>query len=243
MNSKFSLLSFMFFLVFGFIANSQLAQVGMTGSGDILITASSQLAGRATINIPLNELDFEGSPYIEETYKSGKIIYVGKPVRDILFRYNAYNEEIEVKKSSIDSDSLKALKRDKKIAILANGRTLKFLYFTDKLKRRLHGYLFSIVDNKYSLYKRENVKFSEPKRAQTSFEKNVSARFTKFEAFYIGINNQDILEISNSKNKFLEQLPLKTRKKTAEFIKSKKLKVKLENDLIQIIEFLNTIED
>lgn len=217
--------------------HAQLAQVGMTGSGDILVTVNSQMLGKMTMNVPLDEIEFIGSPFINEEFENATIVYKDEEVGNMLFRYNAYNEEIELKESKYHE--AKALRWHPDLHIVKNNVPLRLMEFSNKDKQKLKGYLFELIEGKFSLYKRMNVKFSEPKKATTSLDKDVPARFTQFEAFYSRIDQNEVIEISGSKKQFLIELPPQLRKKTAEFIKARKLKLKREEDLVLIFNFLN----
>ena len=44
-----------------------------------------------------NRSDIQGSPYTSNAFQYTTFFYDGEPVQNIYYRYNAYNEEIEIK--------------------------------------------------------------------------------------------------------------------------------------------------
>ena len=142
--------------------NAQLAQVGMTGSGDILVTVNSQMLGRMKTNVPLSDIEFIGSPFINEEFENATIVYKDEVVGNMFYRYNAYNEEIELKKSKYHE--AQALRRHPDLHIVTKNIPLRLMNFSDKNNLKLTGYLFQLIEGKHSLYKRMNVKIRNLKR-------------------------------------------------------------------------------
>jgi len=183
-----------------------------------------------------------GSAYLADFFLPTKLYYDDEFMRNIYYRYNAYNEEIEVKQnSSMNSGNISALNKDKKISILMDNRKMSFMTFVTSKNRTLNGYLIELMDGwKYDLYKREHIIFSAGRISTNSFVKAVPNRFTKFTEYYFqkeGVNRID--EIVSNNRQFLKLLgtPVKNEMKT--FLKDNKLNVKNEADLMKVFEELN----
>lgn len=188
---------------------------------------------------PLSELDYTGSPFINEEYLACEIFYGDKSYGKMFYKYNAYNEEIQIK-NSVYKREFSALKRDKNVFIITNGIPLKFQNFLDKNGKKLRGYLFSLVQNRYSLYKRENVKYTEPSKAPTSFSKDIPAKFRKFVAYYFQKENGEIVELEPKKKKILNWLSSKDKNLLENWADFKTKKFNKEKDLIEIFNYLNS---
>ncbi len=190
------------FLFITFNLFGQFSSHGVTGSADIIVTGTLEpIAGLKAI--PLNEIEYTGSPFLNEEYATCEIVFNGKKVGTMYYKYNAYNEEIQVKKNKYTKD-YSALRRDKKVALISNGVALQFHVFYNKKNEKLLGYMFNLISGKYSLYKRVNVKFTDLIKAQTSFQKDIPAKFTKFDAYYYQSGNGKIKEIELKKKKLLK---------------------------------------
>ncbi len=185
----------------------------------------------------------QGSPYTYNTFKPATLHYDGEKIGTIFYRYNALNEEIEIKKTPLLEEEHQALMNDKNIHITVDGKKMSFKTFITAKKRTTNGYLTQLIDGTtYDLYKRITVKFTEGSPAQNSFVSAVPARFSKFTEYYFqkkGVNRIDEIIAKNSK--FLKLLDTGAKEKMKIYLKEHKLNVKNERDLIKAIKYLNTL--
>ncbi len=188
--------------------------------------------------------DFQGSPYVSNTFLPTTMFYKDENLGQIFYRHNALNEEVEIKKSNLEEEGIKSLARDKNISILIDGKKMGFKTFVDAKGRTMNGYLISLFEgDTYDLYKRTHVKFTEGKPATSSFTKAVPSRFSQFTEYYFqkeGVNRMDEITLKNSKLiKLISDATAKEKLKL--YLKENELNVKEEADLIKAFEFLNTL--
>lgn len=192
-------------------------------------------------NTKLNVDDFQGSPYTSDTFQPTTLFDKGKEVGQFYYRYNAYNGEIEIK-SSITDTGVGSLSRDKSLAVLEDGKKLSFKTFIDKNKNTMNGYLLELIDGeKYNLYERTKVKYTEGAPAANSFVMATPNKFSQFTEYYIekeGGNRIDEIETSN--RKILKVLDGEDKEKIKAYLKENKIKVRSIEDLKKIIEVLNS---
>lgn len=185
--------------------------------------------------------DAQGSPYTSNTFSPTPLYYEDEKVSTVFYRYNALNEELEIKSSNTGDDLVKGLARDKELNIRPNGKKMSFKTFITSKKRTTNGYLTELVSGKkYDLYKRISVKFTAATAAQNSFVKATPARFTQFTEYYFqkeGVNRID--EILLKKGKLLKLVEASKKDALNSYIKENDINLKNENDLIKVFEFLN----
>lgn len=211
-------------------------------------------AGAAIANFlgPVNEayqkrreidLDkFQGSPYTSNTFAPTILKYNDEVVGNIYYRYNALNEEIEIKKTSSEDEPYKALVKDKEVSLLINAKPLSFKTFVTEKNETINGYLTLLQKgNTYDLYQRTLVKFTEGQPAQNSFVAAVPSRFTKFTEYYFqkdGVNRID--QIPQKNKKLLKLIDASKREDLKIFIKENNLNIKNEQDLAKVFDYLNS---
>ena len=182
-----------------------------------------------------------GSAYADEEFKPGKVYYKEEYLGDFYYRHNAYNSEIELRRTHLKEEKQIALIKDPDVSLLdIKGREVRFLTFSAKKNKKKDGYLTLLVDgNKLKLFHRLAVKYTEAKPAANSMVNATPSRFSHFTEFYF--------QESGSSKIFL--VPLKTGKFLKLFgrenqdlealIKKQKLDLENEKDITQIFEFLN----
>ena len=213
----------------------------MDGSAAIINTLLGDMASRDAKRTK-NYDEFQGSPYVSNNFKQTRILYNNEDMGTMFYRYNALNEEIEIKNTLLEEEGTKGLSRDKNISILVDGKELSFKTFVTSKKNTLNGYLLQLIDGEtYDLYKRTRVKFTEGKPAPNSFVKAVPARFSQFTEYYFqkeGVNRIDEIPLSN--NKLLKLLSGNDKESLKNYLKENKIKIKEEEDLVKAFNYLNT---
>lgn len=185
--------------------------------------------------------EFSGIPYTDLNFKKTAVYFRDEYQGDIYYRYNAFNEEIEIKESP-EQQGIRALGRNKAIAITVNGKPMAFKTFIDKTGRTLNGYLTTLQSSgPYTLYKRTNVKFTEGKKAENSFVKDVPSKFSHFTEYYMEVDGVDqINEIKLKNSKLLDMITDEEKKLALKaYMKENRMNIKNENDLISAFVFLN----
>lgn len=214
----------------------------MDGSAAIINTLLGDISSRDAKRTK-NYDEFQGSPYASNNFKQTKIFYNDEDMGTMFYRYNALNEEIEIKNTMLEEEDTKGLSRDKNISIQMDGKKLSFKTFVTSKKNTLNGYLLQLMDGEtYDLYRRTRVKFSEGKPAPNSFVKAVPSRFSQFTEYYFqkeGINRIDEIPLSN--NQLLKLLSGTDKEALKNYLKENKIKIKEEDDLIKAFNFLNTL--
>ncbi len=193
-------------------------------------------------NTVLNDQYIQGSPYTSNSFSPTQLYYKDEQVGNIFYRYNALNEEVEIRKTNSEGETIRSLAKDKELNLRLNGKKMSFKTFITSEKRTTNGYLTELVKGKeYDLYKRIHVKFSEATAPQNSFVKAIPARFIKFTEFYVqkkGTSRID--ELPLKKTKLLNLLDDSKKGATKQFLKANDINLKDEADMIKVFEFLNT---
>lgn len=189
--------------------------------------------------IDLNE--FQGSPYTSNDFAPTILYYKDENLGKIYYRYNALNGEIEIKKTNLEEEGYQALARDKDLSIIVDDNPLSFKTFVTSKNNTENGYLSIIKDGeKYDLFKRTHVKYTEGQPAQNSFVAAVPSRFSHFTEYYIqkkGVNRIDEIPLKN--RKLIKLLDDSEKARTKTFLKKNDLNIKNEADLIEVIDYLN----
>lgn len=182
----------------------------------------------------------EGSPYMSNIFTPAQLFYGNEPAGNIYYRYNAYNEEIEIKQENKENELIRGLGKDKKIRLIANGKSMSFKTFIDKNGNTKNGYLTLLSDGKYKLYKHLKVTFKEAKKAENSFVKGSPAKFLQSTEFYLeGPDGKRIDEIQFSTKKLLNLVDKDKQEGLKSYLKEKKIKINDENSLHKVLNYLN----
>lgn len=183
-----------------------------------------------------------GSQYITEGFVSAKIsiienkIYPGK--------YNAFLDQIEIMSKDgtvyvMDKDG----RKDIAITFIDTKKTYQLFNYLDKKNKNNLGYFISMNNRDLNvlLLKRERIKFVKERKAKTSYDKNKLAEYKKLEdIYYIKIKDKPAVLVANNKTKLIKLFP-EHKNKISAFVKTEKLNMNNETDIIKLINYINKI--
>lgn len=176
-----------------------------------------------------------GSPYLNKLFAPAVVSGVSK---NAMMRYDAFSDEFEFVNSSKDTLVFNKVEPYNTITFTITNTKYKLVDY-DKKGKTVTGYLIWLCEkNDFTLFKKQNVVYTDEKIATTSFDRNLPAKFDREkDSFYFKNKNQGIIEFPTSKKGLLKLFPDKKDALEA-FIKENNIDFKNEADLIRVAGFL-----
>ena len=175
--------------------------------------------------------NIEGSPYLQKNFIATKID--GTNATEDL-RYNIYADQLEISKNS-------------EIFVLPKSSTYtRFIFSPNEVIQYLEtgdansGYFIELVNGKSKLYKKLKINFLKPKEGKSGYEESRAAAFTQgTPEYYYQLSSQQPLKVV-SQEEIFKAFPDK-ESTLKEYFKKNKTKFTKEQDLKNLIVFLNTL--
>ncbi|MGO3181360.1 MAG: hypothetical protein ACTIJ9_00865 [Aequorivita sp.] len=228
----------LFICLIALATNTLMAQKGMPKL-DIYKTTIN--INEKALAFGLTEAEFEtikDEAYANPEFVEGNI-YQGENLikSEVPMRYNAYADEIEIKKSPYD-ENYSALTKNPDIFVKMGNDLYLFVPFEGSNAKG--GYFNVLNDGKtYDLYKKVTSTYNEPKKAQTTYGRDTPPGFSKSVVYYL-VEDGSFMEMPNRKSKILKMMnEKKSEMKT--FIKENKLDLDKEGDLIKAVKHFDSL--
>lgn len=181
--------------------SAQFAEGSMTRNADI-----SQLNQVLTVKSEFKkDSEVIGSIFLDPNFRNAKIAGIAEnwPVR-----YDAYRDEIEVKKGN-DVFALKKENPFSNITLLDKNESIVLADY--KLnKKSMNGYLFTVLQDKdFTLLKKQSVQFKKGKEARTTLDIATPDRFVPASNVYFlnDFKTQKIVEVDKKGKNISTELP------------------------------------
>lgn len=208
-----------------------------TSTGGNINTVGNRVFLSQTKLIKTSEVR-DGNPYYNGTsFLKADIPGYSKKLQEL--RYNAYSDEMEF---SSDNEVYIA---DKEPGMVVGFEDLNKKYiclnynfgFGDR-----YGYLVLLVSNpqKYSLYKREKFELLKGEKSINGINKDRNDYYSKEKDLYLLGYQKDFKKLDNSKKSLLEVFNSKSNE-VENYLKTNKINLKKEADLIKLITYVNTL--
>ena len=192
-------------------------------------------------NLVYLEDEYTGSPYNNPIFLLGNIYKLDKVVvSNYALRYNAMTDEIEVKETLYEEDDkIKVLVRDPEYYVKIMDEMFVFVNGNENIDQA--GY-FQVVHagKNYHLYKKIIKKYYPPKKAKTSFEKDIPATFVDRSVYYLVSQDGKFQEFESSKSKRIRLFSDK-QPEIKKFVNNGNLDIKEEADLIKVVRYYDAI--
>ncbi|MAP53945.1 hypothetical protein [Altibacter sp.] len=180
-----------------------------------------------------------GSPYANDTFLTGTVYYDGKvAAENVLLRYNASSDQIEIKNPKVSIDRFGALLKNPSISASIFNEKYVFVPAQGDISERYYKVLYSGPD--YKLYKKTTVEYIPSQVARTSYEKNEPAKFEQAHTYYLVSSNMTFTELGNSKSKILSALSDK-KMEIKSYFKKYKPDTRNDSDLANLILYYDTL--
>lgn len=182
--------------------------------------------------------DMKGSAYENESFLLGNIYQNDKLVsKNVLLRYNAFSDEIEIKNGNDDSYGALLKNADTYTRIMDN-----IYIFIPKDGSNLKGHYFKILTSgeHFELYSKMEATFRPPSFAKTSYDSDQPARINQETSYYLVSKRGTFYELPTSKSKIVKVMGLK-KKEINTYIKKERIDVNSEKDLIKLVNYYNSI--
>ncbi len=185
----------------------------------------------------------KGSRYFDEFFNSGTVYYREKPVDTLYMRYDAYQDEIQIRRSAYNEEPVQALLRNSDIRAVIEQQAVQYLGYYTEDAERVQGYLFQLVSpGPYGLYVRKSKTLREGKVSGNSLARSVAPRYTEEIDYYLSQgDNMPLKPIPERKKKFLKLLPDAVRLKMQSRMEAMDYKLENESDLTQLVHMMNEI--
>ncbi|WP_425235946.1 hypothetical protein [Ulvibacterium sp.] len=188
----------------------------------------------------LNLSDIEGSMYYVEAFIPGQIYYSNKPFKTIPMRYNAYTDEIEIKRAN--QQAAEALLRDAKVSCEVNGNRFIYSEYRDKKGNLDDGYLVKIFSgNKYTLYEKKSKAFKEGQQPKTSLHLPTPDKFVDRSEYYFAADMETPQFFPDSKKKLSTVFDADRIGVLKTFIKKNDIDLSKKEDLQRLLIYAETI--
>lgn len=173
--------------------------------------------------------DIDGNAYYNTSFLAANIENANAVIN---IRYNKYTDTVEILKDG----NIYVLPKTEKYARIAFVNSPEILVYLNS--GEMEGYYFELIPGKYRLLKKLKTEFRPEVPAVNSFTSTVPPRFENINpVYYFEINNQYVKVPKNSKD--LANLFGEQQAEITTFIKSNKLKINQEMDLIRLAQFIN----
>tara|TARA_Y100001933_G_scaffold43527_1_gene40887 strand:+ start:4443 stop:5207 length:765 start_codon:yes stop_codon:yes gene_type:complete len=184
--------------------------------------------------------DIEGSVYLDVEFYNGTVYYLNEEYQNFPMRYDAYNDEIEIKRS--DSRQLQALHKSPAISCEIKGQRVVYLEYQNKDGSLSEGYLFRYFEGpSYSFYVKHAKIFKEAKQAKTSLQVSFPHRFVDDEQFYIKLADGVPTFTKPQKNQLLEIFGKNNERAVKRFIKENRLNLSNIDDMVKLVAYANAL--
>ena len=195
-----------------------------------------QYAGKIFRNTNNQGEKIQGSPYYQLMFASAKVENV---VSKAIMRYNAYRDEFEFIGPKNDTLLLDKIDDFGTIVFLGSNKKYKLVTYSNNIEKSHKGYLIELYSKaNFTLFKREWVSFYAGKKAKTSLEKDMPAKFNKeSDSYYLKDTNGNITDFPESKKQLTKLFPDK-KEAIETFVKENKIDFDADADRIKIIDFL-----
>jgi hypothetical protein len=189
----------------------------------------------------LTEAQFDAikhEAYANVNFVSGKIFQDNELMKDeVPMRYNAYADEIEIKKNTSDQQ-YSALIKDQNIFVKIFKDIYVFVPYEGSNEKG--GYFNVLNDGKtYDLYKKTTAIYREPQKARTSYDRASPPSFTKTTTYYL-VQNGTFMEMPSSKSKVLKMMS-KKKDEIKNYIKQNNIDTDKEADLIKLVSYFDSL--
>lgn len=184
--------------------------------------------GGVNTNLPPN---LEGSPYLTEDFRSGKVYTENEAPYPAMMRYNAYQDEIQVQ----GPNGISSLFMRDYVWAEINGETFKIESFENG-SGSSKGYFVELNQGKMRLLKRYNKVFKESQPASSSYSQAKPPRFEDDITYYLAQEGNPAQEVKLKKKDILNVL---SSKEAESFIKENKLGLKSEDEVVRVLNYLN----
>jgi len=177
-----------------------------------------------------------GSPYINETYFPAVVEGYDESIE---LRYNAYTDEMEFE---VDETLYALSKNEYPRVVLGWKKKTPYIYTTYQDGANLVSGFLRIVNekDKYPLYVKETVSFSPSKKATSGYDSDKPEVYKREkDRFFTKIENQ-IVEVPLHKKNILKLFP-EFQKEIQDFLKSEKVKLNSQDDMVRVFNYLNSL--
>lgn len=188
----------------------------------------------------LDLADIEGSMYYVEAFIPGQIYYSDKAFKTIPMRYNAYTDEIEIKRAN--QQSAEALLRDAEVSCEVNGNRFIYSEYHNKKGNLDNGYLVKIFSgNKYKLYQKKSKAFKEGQQPKTSLHLPTPDKFVDRLEYYFAVDMETPQFFPDSKKKLSTVFDADKVGILRTFIKKNDIDLSKKEDLQRLLMYAETI--
>lgn len=236
MKSKFSIQIILFLipsiLIFG--------QSEFSGIGNSLIDPYDMY--HILRNGQKNKIDLsnaKGSPFEQKSFVFGKAVdKLTNTTKNYYFRYNVYNDEIQMK-ASIDDEDIYALIKSLNIYAIINNKEYHYLSYSDEDEINEAYFILISDDLKNHLYMKKSKRFKPGQPAKDSFRAAVPPSFKELYQFYYK-KGRVLYPLSTNKKGILTQFSDK-KNELKKFMKNENSDLKDENDVIKLLKYYETL--
>lgn len=182
--------------------------------------------------MPTNVL---GSPYLNEEFKMGTVTIKNEESYKSYLRYNAYNDEIEMKDGATTTA---VMKRDYiTVRLGADVFSIHTYAYEEGVK---DGYFNALNEGKAQLLRRRKVYLKAAQAATSSYSQDKPPKFEMEESFYISINGETAQPVRLNKKGVLS-LFSDYQTDLSSYVKENKMKLKSTEEVVKLLEYYNTL--
>lgn len=240
---KKTLLTLIFLICCLIISYSQSLHDQNRFSSDLNGTQSFIGNGVTTTVIEVGRKDpnIKGTPYVIDKFIPAKISITPNQIYSV--KYNGLLDEFEV--LGKDNAIYAINKNESKDVIISILNTKKkyqaFNYFSENNELELGYFILINSQNPIKLLKKEQIIFISEKISSTGFDKAQKAEYKRSkDKYYIKVKDLEAVLLPSNKKKLVKLFPT-LEKNILAFIKTQKIKLNKEIDLMKLINYLNQI--
>jgi hypothetical protein len=182
-------------------------------------------------SIPANVI---GSPYFDDSWKFGTV-YINETSFNRELRFNAFLDQIEMKEKG---ETTSLYKRDYISAKIGEQNYLIEQYTVNSEAVR-QAYFIELNKGKARLLIRKQKELLAAQEAASSYQTDKPPRFIDKEAYFLKIDDKPAIEIKLKEKDILTLMNREDELKS--FIKSNKMKLKTEDEVIQLLTYYNSL--
>lgn len=175
--------------------------------------------------------DIQGNPFYKKGFSEARI---GDTGNSFPVRYNIYKDSFEL----LHNNNIYTLPKESSFSkFVFTATNEKFILENDN--NGFAGYFLVLADGKNKLLKKIAVKFSPEVPAPNTMVSGIPAKFETLKPVYFIKTEDNIIKLTKKEDNLLKALPAGKKDTTKDFIKTNKIKLNEELDLIKLVTFLN----